>query len=149
MSLPATIAHSVQQFQKWLKGLQEDAGLADVDEAYSVFRVVIHQLRDRLTVREAIQLSAQLPLIVRGVYFEGWNPDSTPARIRTRQAFIDAITVALLPRTLDPDPLVRTVFAILAHHLDPGEISDVIDQLPDDLKEFWPLAARTYRERTR
>ena len=55
----------------------------------------------------------------------------------------------LLPRRLPPDPLVRSVFAQLAHHLDPGEISDVIGQLPGDIKELWPLTARTFKERVR
>jgi uncharacterized protein (DUF2267 family) len=45
--------------------------------------------------------------------------------------------------------MARAVFALLARHLDPGEIADVIDQLPDDIKQLWPLGARTFRERTR
>lgn len=150
MALPATTAHAVQQSQEWLKELRETAGLADENEAFSVFRAVLHQLRDRLTINEAVQLSAQLPLIFRGVYFEGWQPEHVPNKsVRTRQDFLDALTLRLLPNRLPPDPMARSVFAILAHHLDPGEIADVIGQMPDSLKELWPLTARTFRERTR
>lgn len=149
MTVPATISHAVQQCQEWLKELRDNAGLADETEALSALRVILHQLRDRLTPEEAVQLAAQMPIIVRGLYFEGWHPAGKPERIRTRQEFMDKITLALLPRQIPPDPVVRAVFAILSHHLDPGEVSDVIAQLPDELKELWPLTARTYRERMR
>jgi uncharacterized protein (DUF2267 family) len=42
---------------------------------------------------------------------------------------------------------VQDVFALLAHHCDPGEISDVIAQLPGEIKELWPKSAQTYRQR--
>ena len=150
MTVPTTVAHAVQQSQEWLKELRVNADLADEAEAWSVLRAVMHQLRDRLTVQETAQLAAQLPLIFRGVYFEGWQPSHVPDKsVATKQEFLDAVTARLLPRRIPPDPLVRSVFALLAHHLDPGEISDVIGQLPDGIKELWPLTARTFKERAR
>lgn len=150
MTVPSTLSHALQQTQEWLKELRDTAGLADETEALSVFRVVLHQLRDRLTVDEAVQLAAQLPVIFRGIYYEGWVPARVPDKeVRTRQQFLDKTVMELLPRRLPPEPMVKSVFAILAHHLDPGEISDVISQQPDSLKELWPLTARTFKERMR
>ena len=83
-------------------------------------------------------------------FFEGWQPSHSPDKpTRTAQDFIDGVEKRFLPHRHDPEALVRVVFMILAHHLDPGEISDVIGQLPDSQKELWPLAARTYKERMR
>lgn len=150
MAIPATINHAVQQTQVWLKELRDTADLADETEALSVFRLVLHQLRDRLSMAESVQLAAQMPTIFRGIYFEGWVPAQVPDKeVKTQQDFFDKLAIRMLPRTLAPEPMVRSVFAILAHHLDPGEIADVIDNLPDELKELWPLTARTYKERMR
>jgi uncharacterized protein (DUF2267 family) len=148
MTIPHTINHAVQQTQEWLKELRDNAGLADENEAYSVLRAVLHQLRDRLTVEEAVDLGAQLPLIVRGVYFESWRPSHVPEKVRTKQKFLDAVILKLLPHRVPPEPAVRDVFALLAHHCDPGEIADVIEQLPAELKELWPSSARTFKSRT-
>lgn len=147
MTVPTTIAHAVQQTQEWLKELRDNGGLASEAEAYSVLRAVLHQLRDRLTLGEAVDLGQQFPLIVRGIYYEGWRPSHAPEKIRSKQKFLDQVTMRLLPHQIPPEPAVRDVFAMLAHHCDPGEISDVIGQLPADLKELWPESARTFRDR--
>jgi len=147
MTIPSPIAHTVQQTQEWLKELRDNADLADEAEALSVLRSVLHQLRDRLTPEEAIELGAQLPIIVRGVYYEGWRPTRTPEKVRSKEKFLDEITIKLLPRRVPPEVAARDVFALIAHHCDPGEIADVIDQLPSDIKDLWPATSRTFRQR--
>src|SRR5690606_30009690 len=102
MTLPATVSHAVQQMQEWLKELRDNGDFADESEAYSVLRAVLHQLRDRLTVEEAVDLGAQLPLIVRGVYFEVWQPHRVPEKVRTRQKFLDGVTMKLVPHRIPP-----------------------------------------------
>lgn len=150
MAIPATLAHAVQQGQEWLKELRSNADLADEAEAWSVLRAVLHQLRDRLTIDEAVQLSAQLPLIIRGVFFEGWKPRHMPDKsVHTREDFLEALAMRLRPHPLPPEPMARSVFILLTRHLDPGEISDVIGQFPDGIKDLWPLDARTFKERMR
>ncbi len=147
MTIPSPIAHTVQQTQEWLKELRDNADLADEAEALSVLRSVLHQLRDRLTPEEAIELGAQLPIIVRGIYYEGWRPTRTPEKVRSKEKFLDEITIKLLPRRVPPEVAARDVFALIAHHCDPGEIADVIDQLPSDIKDLWPATSRTFRQR--
>jgi uncharacterized protein (DUF2267 family) len=83
MTIPATISHAVQQTQEWLKELRDSGDLADEAAAYSVRRAILHQLRDRLTMQEALDLGAQMPLIVRGIYFEGWRES---LRLQKRRA---------------------------------------------------------------
>lgn len=149
MTLPTTIRHAEQQVQEWLKELRDNGDLVDLDEALAVLRVVLHQLRDRLSVEEAVDLAQQLPIIVRGFYFEGWRPSRVPTKVHSRQQLVDETVIALLPRTIPAERAVRDVLALLAHHCDPGEIADVIDQMPQELKELWPEGAQTYRDRMR
>jgi uncharacterized protein (DUF2267 family) len=142
MTLPATLSHAVQQTQEWLKELRDNGDLADEATAYSTLRAVLHQLRDRLTPEEAVDLAAQLPLIVRGMYFEGWRPSRTPEKVRTRREFVDGVATKLRPHPVEAEQAVRDVLSLLAHHCDPGEITNVIAQLPGELKELWPETAR-------
>jgi uncharacterized protein (DUF2267 family) len=142
MTLPTTLSHAVQQTQEWLKELHGKGGLASETAALAALRAVLHQLRDRLTPQEAVDLAAQLPLIVRGVYFEGWRPGRTPEKVRSKQEFLDGVAAKLRPHPTVPEAAVRQVFELLTHHCDPGEIADVIAQLPAELKELWPETAR-------
>jgi len=144
MAMSAPVAHAVETMQLWLKELRDKAELANEESAHAVLRVVLHQLRDRLTLDEAVDLGAQLPVMVRGLYFEGWRPNKVPRKIRSRQAFLDELTDELLPHTYPVDWAVSAVFYLMAHHCDPGEIDDVIGQLPDDLKDLWPATARDH-----
>ena len=147
MTVPAAIAHSVQQTQEWLKELCDSGDLAEMDDALAVLRAVLHQLRDRLTLEEAVDLAAQLPIVVRGIYYEGWQPSKVPVKIKKRKEFVEDVNTRPLPNSLPAEWAVRDVFALLAHHCDPGEISDVIAQLPRELKELWPKSAQTFRVR--
>jgi uncharacterized protein (DUF2267 family) len=138
MSTPATLAHAVQQTNEWLKQIRDYADLADTDHAYSVLRAVLHQLRDRLTMPEVFDLAAQLPIIVRGAYFEAYRPGLEQPKVRSRQKFLDGVAARLQPHRIDSETAVRAVFATLAHRSDAGEVGDVIDQLPAELKMLWP-----------
>ena len=146
MTLPVTVSHAVQQTQEWLKELRDNGNLADENEAYSVLRAVLHQLRDRLTVEEAVDLGAQLPLIVRGILLRGLAA-APRAREGAHEAEIPRWCDHEAPAAPQPaEPAVRDVFTLLAHHCDPGEIADVIAQFPGELKELWPEGARSFKQ---
>lgn len=144
MTVPATIGHAVQQTQEWLKALCEAGEYSGETEALAALRSVLHQLRDRLTPQEAVDLGAQLPLIVRGIYYEGWRPSKTPEKIRTQDEFLEGVSAKLMPHPIGAEPATRDVFALLAQTLDAGEIADVISQLPVGIKALWPERMRTW-----
>lgn len=138
MSCPATIAHAVQEAQEWLKQVRDYAEGQTSSTPYGVLRAVLHQLRDRLTFEEAFELAAQLPLIIRGVYFEGYQPSHAPEKIRSKQMFFNGVAAKLQPHRVAPDAAIRAVFATLAYRCDAGEVAHVINQLPAELKDMWP-----------
>lgn len=126
----------------WLEALAEDLDNATPQRAYSVLRAVLHALRDRLTVEAAAGLGAQLPMLVRGFYFEGWRPAAAPIKYRHKDEFLER--VGELCRGLDEsqrESAVRAVFRLLAAHITGGELTHVRDQLPLELRSLWVLPA--------
>jgi uncharacterized protein (DUF2267 family) len=65
---------TVHKTNSWLHELMEELGWSDRHKAYLALRATLHALRDRLTVQGVAQLGAQLPMLIRGFYYEGWVP---------------------------------------------------------------------------
>jgi uncharacterized protein (DUF2267 family) len=91
---------TLQKTNIWLKEIMDDLG-PDRQRAYHAPRAVLHTLRDRLTVEEAAHLSAQLPLLVRGIYFEGWHPAHKPTTERSQEDFLEQVRTRLQGRRAD------------------------------------------------
>ncbi len=123
----------------WLKELMNDLGWEDRHRAYRALRATLHALRDRLPVDEAAHLAAQLPMLVRGFYYEGWRPAATPTRDRTTEDFVAHVEHAFAREPqVDCENVVRAVFALLDRHVSGGEIEDVRRILPEPLRTLWP-----------
>jgi uncharacterized protein (DUF2267 family) len=139
MNHVAAFERAVKTAYEWLDELGQELGWHDRQHAYVGLRAALHSLRDRLSVDEAADLAAQLPLLVRGIYFEGWNPSATPVRVRDRAGFLAPIEAALIWEPVPmADRVARAVFALLARHLTAGEIDDVLANLPGPIAELFP-----------
>ncbi len=132
--------HTLQETNIWLKELMEDLG-PDRQRAYDALRATLHTLRDRLTVEEATDLGAQLPMLVRGIYYEGWNPAKTPEKLRSREEFLSRVNDHLQNvRPMNAEEAARAVFKVLARHVSAGETRQVQAMLPGDIRTLWPPA---------
>lgn len=133
------LEHAVQQINVWLKKLTEEHHFRDRHHAYSALRAVLHALRDRLTPEQAAHFGAQLPTVIRGIYYEGWHLAGTPTTDRQVQEFADRVA-AQLPATFPRDAVGTTeaVFDLLAQELDAGEITKIKATLPEPLRGLWP-----------
>jgi uncharacterized protein (DUF2267 family) len=108
------------------------------NQAYAALRAVLHAVRDRLPVEETAQLAAQLPMLVRGMYYEGWDPSRTPAKM-DREAFLDRVRREF-PFEIDGgiERLTQTVLAALRQHITDGEWEDIKANFPKDLAGILP-----------
>jgi uncharacterized protein (DUF2267 family) len=131
---------TIQKSHVWLNDVMSELDWDDRPQrAYLALRTVLHALRDRLTVDEAVQLGAQLPMLIRGLYYEGWTLKGKPHKERHQEEFLDHITKAFKEdAVIDPREVVRVIFRVLVRHTSPGEIEDVKHVLPKPLKELWP-----------
>jgi uncharacterized protein (DUF2267 family) len=125
----------------WLKDLMETLQWDDRHQAYQGLRTTLHALRDRLTLAEMAQLGAQVPLLIRGIYDEGWDPSGQPYKARHTAEFLAPIWhhCAYDPQ-VDAAPVARAVFTVLAHHISAGELADIAQMLPKELRALWPTA---------
>lgn len=120
----------------WINDLSNRLGWDDRDRAYKALRSVLHALRDRLGVNEACHFAAQLPLILRGTFFDGWHPAGKPLKLH-RAEFLEQIDRDLQHEVMDSDQICRAVFEMLRHHVSRGEIENVRAAFPADLRDLW------------
>ena len=104
------------------------------EQSYEALRAVLHALRDRLTVQEAADLSAQLPMLIRGLFFEGWVPSRVPLKM-DRDDFLARIRHDFKFQVQDNDMerLTRVVLTALRHFISDGELKDIRSALPGDI----------------
>src|ERR1700730_15361838 len=135
LSVFDTTLHKTNQ---WLSDLMQLLNWGEKDKSYLALRVTLHALRDRLTIDEVAQLAAQLPMLVRGFYYEGWDPTGKPEKERSKEQFLAHIARYFQDdEAIDPEQVARAVFTVLAKHVSEGEIEDVRQVLPSTLRGLW------------
>lgn len=131
------IDRSVEKAHIWINDVADELETEDVHEAYRVLRAFLHALRDHLPVDEAAQLAAQLPIFVRGVYYEGWDPSGTPEHTRDVDTFLLRVaTDARLAGETQASFAVAAAGRVLQRHVSEGEAESVLRQLPEHLREL-------------
>jgi uncharacterized protein (DUF2267 family) len=129
---------TLQETNHWLSSLLEKIGGEDRHRAYLVLRAGLHTLRDRMDTPAVAHLAAQLPMLVRGIFYEGWNPQRGPSKERHVEEFLDHFRNHLPPgMALNADQALRAVFSVIWDMIDPGEIEKIMRTLPQDLRELW------------
>ena len=124
----------------WLDEIIEDLH-TDRQTAWRVLGAVIRALRDRLPAGLSAHVSAELPLLVRGAYFDQWRPGEETLKLRTLAEFLERVSANLAQgKPIGSLDATRAVFAVLGRHLDKGQLEKVNHALPAELREFWPRA---------
>ena len=96
-------------------------------------------MRDRLTVDEAADLSAQLPMLIRGIFYEGYRPSTMPQNIRSREEFLAKVSENLQNiRPIGAEAAARAVFRVLEQNIPMGEMNEVKQMLPPDIRSLFP-----------
>jgi uncharacterized protein (DUF2267 family) len=134
---------TLQKTNSWLHDLMQALGWLDRHKAYTALRATLHALRDRLSVEEVAQLGAQLPMLIRGFYYEGWDPTGKPLRIRQKEQFLARIELELrgderFDDLVPVERIAQAVFMLLTQRVSAGEIENVKHVMPADIRELWP-----------
>ena len=132
---------TLQKTNIWLKDIMHELGRDNRRLAYRALRAVLHALRDRMTVEEAAHLSAELPMLVRGIFYEQYRPTDMPVKIRDQQEFLDYVNREIADATeLTPQEAANAVFLCLNRHLNPGQARQARDMMHESIRRLWPEA---------
>lgn len=134
------IESTIRTSRDWLHDLLQGLELPD-DEAgrgLHALRAGLHAIRDRLPLTEAVHLGAQLPTLIRGIYYDGFRVGNDESRIRSRADMIERVRNELEPdKRLYAPAVLHAVIALLEKHVSSGEIDKLVATLPKAIAELW------------
>jgi uncharacterized protein (DUF2267 family) len=132
---------TLQTTHTWLDEIMATIG-PDRQLAWHVLGSVLRAIRDRLPLGLAAHLGAQLPILVRGLYYDQWRANDQPQKWRSLDDFLTVISADLRNvRPVNPTEAARAVFQALNHFVEPGQVAKVRDALPEDVRQLWPANA--------
>ena len=132
------IDDAAQSTNEWVNDVNARIGWDNKQRAYRLLRTVLHAVRDHLSVDEAAQLAAQLPVLIRGIYYEGWDPSKTPVKERTRDAFLERVQQDFQTDPMGDAPeAVAAVMDVLDSRISKGEMDDVRGAFTKDIRALF------------
>lgn len=138
---------TAQTTHLWLNEISEEIGLDD-QQSWRITAAVLRAIRDRLPVELAAHLGSQLPLLVRGVYYDQFRPSAMPSRVRSLEEFLQLIAEELkFGKPVDTEDAARAVFNVLSRHLTAGQIEKVREALPEEVRAIWSMEPGTTDQR--
>jgi len=129
---------AIQDANSWVNDVMYELDWEDKHRAFTLLRSTLYTLRDRLHVNENEHFAAQLPTLIRGIFYEGYQPAKYSADIRHKDQFVDAVLAAFAETpTDDPVATVSAALNVIADHISEGEMDDIKATLPEDIRKLW------------
>jgi uncharacterized protein (DUF2267 family) len=116
----------------------------DTEKAGRIFTSIMHALRTIIPVEESLQFMAQLPMFLKAAYVNGWTIKKKKPKIKRMEEFIALVRQFDGPAAINDfgyeDELVEkyidVTFILLRKYISLGEMEDIRDGLPKDLKSM-------------
>ncbi|HEV8286179.1 MAG TPA: DUF2267 domain-containing protein [Chitinophagaceae bacterium] len=133
-----------QEANRFIKDLALQLGSPDdTDHAIRILRCVFKALRRRIIPDESLHIISQLPLILKGLYVDGWDINEPLSEAKTFDEFLFDIrnnTETSASVDFANDELARkkitTVFSALKEFVSEGELNHIRDELPKEIAEI-------------
>ena len=124
--------------QRWLDELESELRSDDALRAYRIMRAWLQLVRELLPAREAVDLGICLPVPLRGLYYEGWDPARQPVRC-DRETFVGRFAIIARIANVEVPPAARAAWSVFRRNL-PGRAAIVWPRLSEDMRRL--LAGR-------
>lgn len=135
----SVFARTTNKSQQWVREIQKDLKWVNADGVYQLLRAVLQALRDQMNVHEAAHFAAQLPLLLKGSFYEGWNPQLTRGKGATKEDFLESIKSKMSPVgdvKFDFESGVLAALHVIKKHISAGEMNDIAGLVNPSLKVF-------------
>ncbi|MGZ3787847.1 MAG: DUF2267 domain-containing protein [Bacteriovorax sp.] len=133
---------SLQKSETWISQMQYELKWLNGDSTYHLLRAVLHALRDQLSIDEAAHFSAQLPLLLKGTFYECWNPQKNHSKALSKKEFLEAVMNHLGPVgsiKFELETGVSAALGVIMNHISGGEMNDIVQSSKDSLKAFFNI----------
>ena len=139
MSKAVVLDTSMQRTHEWLRDIGEALGFDNERAAYAALRATLHSVRDRLPVELVAHLGAELPMMVRGIYYDGWHPSEARRKQAHEEDFLDAMRRELAGHNelQHVAKVAQAVFQVIDWRLEPGQVKHVVEALPHETRRLW------------
>jgi len=139
MTKAAVLDSSIQKTHEWLHEIGQELGFDNEHAAYAALRATLHAVRDRLPVELVAHLGAELPIVIRGIYYDGWHPSTTRLKGAHAEDFCGAVRGELRGHNelQHVETVASAVLRVLDRNVDAGQIDHVIDAMPAKVRRFW------------
>lgn len=129
---------AVHRASEWLVDLASELGKdGDRPYAYRVLRSYLHLVRDRVTPEQAVDFASQLPLLLRGVFYDGWHPAGTPQNCRDAAIFVARLTeAAQLAGPTEASIVAETTTRVLRRRMSASQVDELLDALPEAIRRI-------------
>lgn len=131
---------SLHKSQAWITEMHAELSWLSGESVYQLLRAVLHALRDQLSTDEAAHFSAELPMLLRGTFYENWNPTKTQKKGASRAEFIHAVREHM-GNMVEPKYELETgviiALSTIMNHVSPGEMDDIAQSAKPSLKDFY------------
>ena len=142
MTKAAVLDTSLQRTHEWLNDVGRELGFDNERAAYAALRATLHAVRDRLPVELVAHLGAELPMLIRGIYYEGWHPSAVRLKAAHGEDFLESMRRELSghDELQQVAKVARNVLHVLDQRVERGQIDRVVAALPEPVRRLWQTA---------
>ncbi|MFC9659990.1 DUF2267 domain-containing protein [Nocardia sp. NPDC127606] len=135
------LAPAIHTAHVWLRAVADSLDTDDHRFALRALRAWLHTVRDRIGVNSSAHLAAQLPELLRGIYYENWIPSHVPVRHGLRELLAQFAAEAGIDPAEVPAVVAPVTFA-LEELFSPGLLGRTFAAMPIDLYRLFYGASR-------
>lgn len=133
------LEQTLRDTQGWVSSAAARLNARSRNVALASLKATLHAIREQLEPADIVELGQHLPLPLRGLYYDGWDPARVRRPATTRASFLERIEddAWRMPR-IKAARAAKAALETIFERVPASVMVRVIDRLPEDLRALWP-----------